>query len=255
MIDFHTHILFDIDDGPSTIEGSVEMARVAVADGTTTIVATPHAPGPGYRCRSSLVLSRLADLQERLVEEDVPLELVPGNELFYDADLVVRLKDGVFLSCGNSRTVLVECPIYGDLPPSFSQLVFDLQVVGYRVVLAHPERINDVRKDPNTLIPLIERGVLMQLTSQALTGEQGRETRKLAETMITHRLAHLIASDAHGASYRPPKLAEARRIAADLVGEEAATALVLDTPRMLLEDEPFEPPEPMEAEKRRGWFW
>jgi len=254
-IDFHTHILFDIDDGPTTIEGSVEMAQVAVADGTTTIVATPHAPGPGYRYRASLVHERVAAVREALDAADIPLEVVAGGELFFDSGLVKRLQEGVFLTCGGSKTVLVECPIYEAMPVGFEQFVFDLQVAGYRVVLAHPERITNVRDNPNMLLPLIERGVLMQLTSQALTGEQGQETRKIAETMVSHYLIHLIASDSHGAKYRPPVLSHAYQCAVELVGEVAATALVADVPRALLDDQPIDMPTPQEVPQRRRWLW
>lgn len=251
MIDFHTHILHDIDDGPNRLKGSVEMARVAVADGTRVIVATPHAPGPGYSYRAELVKSRLADLRKAINKEDIPLEVLPGGELFCDTSLVKHLRNGLFLPCGDSHTVLMECPIYDSLPDEFEQVVTGLQDAGYRVVLAHPERINDVREDPNVLIPFIERGMFAQLTTQALTGEQGEPNKHLASVLLTHNLIHLLASDAHGATYRPPKLSRAYQCAVDLVGEAASNRLVYDTPYALLHDEEVRIPTPVAVEQ--GW--
>lgn len=255
MIDFHTHILHDIDDGPRTLEDSLAMAQAAYEDGTRIVVATPHAPGWNNTYTAERVLDRLAALYEAMAAAQLPLEVVPGGELFYDADLPTRLKAGEFLTCNQSRTVLVECPIYEKMPVGLPQLVFQLQLAGYRIVLAHPERINDVIQDPNTLIPLIERGVLMQLTTQALIGEQGTRAKELAETLVTHNLVHIIASDAHSLPRRPPLLSAARARAAELVGDEAATAMVQDTPHALLHDQPVKLPDPqaVKAQKRRWW--
>ncbi len=243
MIDFHTHILYDIDDGPPTIDESIQMAKMAYNDGTRTIVATPHAPGLGGYSVAK-VHNRVAALREALAEVDIPIEILPSSELFYDADLVENLKAGTLLSCNNTRTILVECPIYEQLPPDFHRVIDDVQRHSYRVVLAHPERIRDVMDDPNTVLPLIERGILMQITSQALTGEQGLRMKDVAEVMLQHNMVHVIASDAHRPTYRPPILSDAVDIATALIGDAAVQALVYDNPRALLDDAPLMVPEP-----------
>src|SRR5262249_62048728 len=113
----------------------------------------------------------------------------------------------------------------------FETALFHLQIACYRVVLAHPERIVEVQQDPNRLLPLIERGVLMQLTAAALLGEQGERLRTTAETLLTHGMAHILASDTHGVPpRRSPLLARARDRAAALRGPQAATALAATTP-------------------------
>ncbi len=254
MIDFHTHILFDIDDGPTTLDGSVEMARIAHANGTHTVVATPHAPSWGRRYSAALVQERVANLRQALDAAGIPLKVLPGNEIFYDADLVQRLKAGDYLTCGGSKTVLIECPLYEALPTGFDQLIFALQVAGYRVVLAHPERISDVRKDPNVLIPIIERGVYTQLTAQTLTDNQTNDTREFAETLLRHNLIHIIASDGHGATYRPPILSAAREHVVGLLGEDAAQRLFEDVARRLLNDELVKVAAPQPVAPRRRWF-
>jgi protein-tyrosine phosphatase len=258
VIDFHIHILPDIDDGPPTLAAALALARLAVDDGIATVVATPHGPtsGQGHRYRVELVQQRLATLRAALREQRIDLEVLPGSELHYHPALVQHLAAGHVLPCGEGRAVLLECP-NSHLPGGLDQLIFELQVAGYRVVLAHPERIKPVRKDPNILIPLIERGVLMQLTADALTGKQGHNLQQATETLLTHGMAHLLATDAHGPPpRRTPHLAEAQQYAATLIGEQAAAALVDDTPAALLRGEMphLAAPYPVPSARRR-WFW
>jgi protein-tyrosine phosphatase len=260
VIDFHVHILPDLDDGPPTLAAALKLARLAVADGIHTLVATPHSPtsGQGQRYSVEGIHERLAALRAALSEQAIPLEIIPGSELHYHPALAQHLAAGGVLPCGDGGAVLLECP-NDYLPGGLDQLIFELQVAGYRVVLAHPERIRPVRKDPNVLLPLIERGVLMQLTADALTGKQGRNLQQAAETLLTHGMAHLLATDAHGPPpRRTPHLAEAREYAATLVGEQAAAALVHETPAALLRGEvppSHIPPRPASVSRRRRWFW
>jgi protein-tyrosine phosphatase len=260
VIDFHAHILPDLDDGPPTLAAALKLARLAVADGIQTLVATPHSPtsGQGHRYSVEGVQQRLTTLRAALAEQAVPLEVLPGSELHYHPALAQHLAAGLVLPCGDGGAVLLECP-NDYLPRGLDQLIFELQIAGYRVVLAHPERIKPVRKDPNLLLPMIERGVLMQLTADALTGKQGRNLQQTAAALLTHGMAHLLSTDAHGPPpRRTPHLAEAQHYAATLVGEQAAAALVHDTPAALLRGETpplLIPPRPVAASRRRRWFW
>lgn len=256
MIDLHCHILPNIDDGPKSIAMSLEMARVALDDGIKTIVATPHGRKSwevGVVYSVDIVHQRLASLQDALAEANLPLEVIAGTELFYEVDLPTRLKAGELLPYGSTRTVLMEMP--NDIVRSaLEQGLFAMQLAGYQVVLAHPERIKIVQADPNILVPLIERGMLMQLTADALTNRQGDAMRRLAELLLTHNMIHVLASDGHGSHLqRMPLISDARRLAADLVGEATATALVQDTPAAILADTPVQlaPPQPV----RRGRWW
>lgn len=257
MIDLHSHILHDIDDGATSLDMSLEMARVAVNDGITTIAATPHGfSGTPVSRRYSVprLRERLDELRTALERERLPLEVVPGTELLSDASLPERLKAGELLPYGDSRTVLLEFPNHAT-PATLEQGIFMLQVAGYRVLLAHPERLRVVQDDPNALISLIERGVFTQLTAEALTGKQGRKLQELSETLVRHALIHVMASDAHGPHVdRMPLLSAARRRAAELIGEAAASALVQHTPAALLSDGPVDVASPQLVQKRR-WFW
>lgn len=259
MIDFHTHILHDLDDGARTLDEALDMARIAVEDGITTIVATPHSPlsSEGHNYSIERIRQRLIELRTALVEADIPLTIVPGTELYYHHELLIHLQKGLVLPCGDHKAVLLECPT-SYLPPGLDQLIFDLQVEGYRVVLAHPERIKSVQKDLNLLLPLVERGVLMQVTASALMGMYGKRMQQVSETMLCHGMAHLLASDAHGApprTNRTPQLAAARARATELAGEDVAAALVEHIPAALLRGQQPELSAPTPVQKRGFWSW
>jgi protein-tyrosine phosphatase len=252
MIDLHSHILHGLDDGARTLEESLAMARLAVADGITVIAATPHSPA-STACliyEPAVIRARTSRLVAALAAEQIALQVVVGTEIACEPVMAEKLARGTLLPYAGTRTVLLEPP-WGRLPANFATAVFTLQLAGYRVLLAHPERLPDVQDDPNVLVPLVERGVLVQLTAQALTGGQGEYMRELAETLLTHGLVHVLASDAHGPPpRRTPALAYARQRATALVGEAVATALVLDTPRALLDGLAVTPPLPQRVSRR-----
>ncbi|HWQ12819.1 MAG TPA: CpsB/CapC family capsule biosynthesis tyrosine phosphatase, partial [Roseiflexaceae bacterium] len=186
MIDLHSHILFGLDDGARSLEDSLAMARIAAADGVRLMAATPHSPA-STACMvydPQVIHAKTAALNRALQAEEIPLEVVAGTEITYAADMAGQLERGLLLPYAGTRAVLLEPP-YAGLPESMGVTLFSLQIAGYRVVLAHPERLPDVQADPNCLVPLIERGVLVQLTAEALTGRQGDYMRRVAETLLT----------------------------------------------------------------------
>ena len=112
-----------------------------------------------------------------------------------------------------------------------------------------------VRRDPNLLYDLVERGVLAQITSGSLTGIFGPQVQATARALVEHRLVHLIASDAHGAEHRAPRLSEAVEAAAEIVGQEIAQAMVVARPQAIVSDQSLtvEPPQHYRPRPRRLW--
>lgn len=251
MIDVHTHILPGLDDGAETLEESVRMAGIAAADGIEALVATPHADET-FGQRQTLLDERLAGLREALAAAGLRLEVMAGCEAFVTPDLGARAAGGGLPGLNGSRYLLVEWPLL--LYPTYAdRALFDLRLKGLVPVLAHVERYRNVQADVNMLVGLIERGVLAQVTAGSLLGQFGSEIQRTAEIILEHDLAHVLASDAHSAAERPPVLACAAARVAQLVGAEAARALVVDVPRALVENRPLEvrPPRPY----RRRLFW
>jgi len=253
VIDLHTHILPALDDGARTLDESLAMARIALADGITSLAATPHDMGtaPNY---PNQVMARMAEVQAAVQEAGIQLHLVLGSELYAVPDLVARLRTGRALTLGSSRYFLLEFPLT-DLPVYAAQLIFEAQVAGFTPIVAHPARNAVIQHDPNRLYDLVTRGVLAQITSGSLTGVFGPQIQTTARVLVEHNLVHLIASDAHGTGPRSPRLSEAVRMAERLVGEEVARAMVTIRPQAILSDEPPAIESPRRYRPPRRWFW
>jgi protein-tyrosine phosphatase len=240
MIDIHTHIIPDLDDGPPDMKTSVGMGRVAAEEGIEAIISTSHsdeASALGFEAMQA----RLLAVQGAWVAEGLDIRLEMGVEIYLRPDTPAALKSGALWTLAGSRYVLVETP-YQPWPTYADQTLFNLQLAGYVPILAHPERYIPIQNDPNRMYALVERGVLAQVTAAALLGGHGPASRRCAETLVRHNLAHFLSSDAHGLTVRRrmPQLREALRVAEGLVGAEAALALVQSNPANILANTPLE---------------
>jgi len=255
MIDIHTHILPGIDDGVQTEDEAVEFARMAVADGVRTMVATPHCKEGSYFNDRSIVVEGVARLRERLAREGVDLELVPGAEVHVCLDLVARIEDGRAPTLAdNGKTLLLELPL-SQPPPALEDVIFNLKLAGLIVVLAHPERIRYFQDDVRRYEEAVRLGAFGQLTTGSLVGTFGEVAREFSEELAAKGLVHVLASDAHNVRRRNPVLTEAVRELVPLVGDTYASAMVDAIPRALLAgEEPAVPEiEPVRS-KTRGSF-
>ena len=230
MIDLHSHLLPGIDDGVRTTAESLDLLRAAHEDGIARIAATPHVR-EDYPTSPAEMELRLAEVCGAAREAAIPVEVLPGGEL--DLEFAARLDDADlrrFGLGGRPSLLLLEFPYLG-WPLQLADLVFDLQLRGFRIVLAHPERNVDVQHEPERLRPLVDSGVVVQLTAASLDGRLGGAPRAAAKRLIDSRLAHLLASDAHAPDVRSVGLSRAREAAGD---DAVARWLTEDVPAALL---------------------
>lgn len=235
VIDLHSHLLPGLDDGAPDFDESIRMARMFVADGTTTLACTPHILPGVYGNDGTGIKIAVAVLQRALSEQGIGLRLVEGADNHIVPDFVSGLKSGRLLTLGGTRYVLVEPP-HHVLPPRIDALFFDILANGYVPLLTHPERMTWIEGNYELLKLLRSRGVLMQLTAGAVTGDFGRRAKYWSERMLDDRVVDIIASDAHGSDRRVPGLSRAFSAAARRVGDAEATHLVLTRPQGILED-------------------
>ena len=205
MIDLHCHVLPGIDDGPSTLEESLEMARAAAAAGTRTIVATPHVSWE-YRNRAETIATLVGELNARLGAEGVALEIRSGAELAMTRIGDLAAGELSRLTLGGGRWLLVEPP-FTVVATGLDLLVADLQRQGYRVLLAHPERCPAFQRDRKMLEGLIDAGALGSLTAGSLGGTFGEPVRRFSLELLADGLIHNVASDAHDPIRRSPSIA------------------------------------------------
>jgi protein-tyrosine phosphatase len=233
LIDLHCHILPAIDDGAESLDISLQMARMACADGITVTACTPHILPSVYDNTGPAIKTAVAELQGALDQAGIPLRLVTGADVHVAPDLAAGLRDGRVPTLNGSRYLLLEPP-HHVLPPNLDDHIFRLHMAGYIAIVTHPERMSWIEASYPLMQRLVHNGVWMQLTAGSLMGRFGRRPRYWAERMLDEGLCHLLATDAHNTTSRPPYLAEAREAAAKRLGEPEATHLVMTRPQGVL---------------------
>lgn len=205
MLDLHTHILPGIDDGPADVAEALELAQACVADGVTTVVATPHAFCTLMDVSPDQRDAALSELLAELRKRKICLDILPGFECRIVDDLVQRicqeprylLPPDIAAAVGEPH-VLIE--LDEDAPIACANSVlFELQLHGITPILAHPERHPDTRRKQADIEAFVANGGKLQITATALTGEEGWRTRHLCERLVRKGLVSSIASDAHSA--------------------------------------------------------
>jgi protein-tyrosine phosphatase len=229
MIDLHCHILPGVDDGARDLETALEMAAMAVADGITVTACTPHIMPGVYDNEASVIRARIDELRNTLAEANVPLQLVVGSDAHMRPDFTSALDRGMVLTLNDSRYVLFEPP-HHVAPPRLEECLFGIQMAGYVPILTHPERLSWIGSRYPLIAHLAKSGIWMQITAGSLSGRFGKHPKYWAERMLGEGLTHILASDAHGCTSRPPLLSEAYELAIALVGREEAANLVVTRP-------------------------
>jgi protein-tyrosine phosphatase len=253
MVDLHSHILPGLDDGAATLKQSLELARVAEAAGIDTIVATPHIRDD-HPFPLELIEDGLHTLRTALREAEIALQVVGGGEL--SITKVTELDDETLASLciGDGNYLLVESP-YTQAPSLLETALFELQVRGFRPVLAHPERSMSFLHDRARLERIVDKGVICSVTAMSLTGAFGTAVRDYTLRLFTDGLVHNIASDAHDATRRAPGFQRALAVLErDLDGASADTSwFTEDTGRAIIEGRDLPAGPPILIGRPKGW--
>jgi len=257
MVDIHCHLLPGVDDGPETLQESVEMAQMALADGISHIVATPHS-NDTYSFDSERNSTLCRELVARL---EGHLHLTTGCDFhlsFENVDAACAAPQRFALNQKNY--LLVEFADFS-LPPILDQALLRLQEAGLRLVVTHPERNPLIRAAPDRLRRWLDGGCYVQITGSSFTGRFGPAAERAALEYLDRGWVHFVASDAHNLDRRPPKLRKAYDLVAARRGAHAARAFFHENPLAAVQGEPLPwTPEPEEVElsspaRRRFFFF
>jgi protein-tyrosine phosphatase len=249
VVDIHSHILPDVDDGPKTWDVSVDICKTAAADGITHMVATPHA-NDRYAYDREHFQELLNELQQKVGNEP---KLLLGCDFHFSYDnLQDALARPTRYAIGNTRYLLVEFSNYS-VPQSTTESLLKLGDHGLTPVITHPERNPILRENLERVIEFAEQGCVIQMTGSALTGFWGERTRRAAQWLLERQAVHVLATDAHDMQKRVPILSGARDAAAEICGEQIANALVEGNPSAIISDQslPYFP-RPVAAGYRKG---
>ena len=209
MIDIHTHILPGIDDGADSLDEAYEMALMAVRSGVKVVIATPHSNqridfGEAERRQQERVFR---ELKQVLIQENVPLRLYHGMEIWSSIDMVEKIKSGKLITLNKTPYVLIEFA-FDEEPWWIEAILEELKGAGLIPIIAHPERYYCVQDEPELLYEWRGRGALAQMNKGSILGRFGREIERTAEILLRKHLFTCIASDAHHAHIRTTDMRE-----------------------------------------------
>ena len=233
MIDTHCHILPNLDDGPTSWDASLQLARALVADGITEVIATPHQLGMFDNADASgQIRSEVDQLNEMLTEAGIDLKVYPGAEIHLDIRLLKLLDSDCLLTLADSPYLLLELPsdVFIDMTP----LILDFAKHSLIPVIAHTERLRFLAKHPAALSRWMDAGAVLQVTAAGLQGDWGSSVKRRAWQMILDGAASLLATDAHDTNARGPRLKEAHAAVSAKLGRHIADRLTIENPKNIL---------------------
>jgi tyrosine-protein phosphatase YwqE len=199
-VDVHSHLLPGIDDGVQTIEQSLALIQEFAELGYRKLITTPHVMGDFYPNTPEIISGKLAEVKQAVLSANIPIQIEAAAEYYLDEHFIDLVGNKAELLTFGDRYVLFEIGFMSE-PLRLKSFIFDLMTLGYRPVLAHPERYMFYHKKIEALQDLIDRGVLLQLNINSITGYYSKEVRKMAEKLIDNKMIHFIGSDCHNQNH------------------------------------------------------
>jgi protein-tyrosine phosphatase len=235
MVDIHCHILPSLDDGAESLEISCAMAEMAIEDGVTHVIGTPHA-SQNHNFVPELVRERRDELQARF---EGRLVLATGCDFHLSFENIQDIRQNPSRFTLNQKNyLLVEFADYS-IPASLDQALHEMQLAGLRPIVTHPERNPLIRAQPERLHKWLQQGCYVQVTAQSLLGKFGKSAQEMTEQWLDEGAVHFVASDAHNVTSRPLRLKAAFDLLAKARGERVAQALLVDNPLAAFEGRPL----------------
>jgi len=230
FIDIHCHILPGVDDGPETVEESLEMVEMAAESGTSHIFCTPHVYPEVYDTNQDSIKRAVGELTSELSNR---VKLFFGGDVRIVPDLIERLEKQEVPTLNGSPYLLIEFPSQ-IIPHYTGRLIFNLRRQGLIPIVTHPERCACFARDFTALQVLRDQGCMFQLTAMSLLKDVTKQLRKVAYTMIENGFADFIASDGHSTRHRAPVLSKAYDEIRRRFSQNLAEELFFENPQKIL---------------------
>ena len=260
MVDIHCHILPGLDDGADTLETSIQMAEMAIAEGITHVVGTPHA-NSHFKFDPEVIRQRRDELQAAVGDR---LKLATGCDFHLNYENLQDLEKNLQkYTIHQKNYLLVEFAEFS-IPPSMDDTMHHLHLLGLSPIITHPERNPMLRAKPERIYRWLHQGSYVQITGQSILGRFGSAAQAAAKQWLDEDRVHFVASDAHNMRSRPLQLRAAYDAVAERRGEAVAQALFQDNPLAAFEGRglPYEPEQPnpdakppQYKKRKRFWFF
>lgn len=241
MIDIHSHIIFDVDDGPKTLEDSRRLLEESYRQGVRTIISTSHRRKGMFETPEEKIAANFKQVQDLAKQVADDLTVLYGAEIYYTSDILKKLEEGTFPSLGGTKYVLIEFSMntpYKDIHSALGNVIR----LGMTPVVAHIERYHCLENDEDKVSELINMGCYMQVNSSnvlkpKLFGDRYKFMKKRVQFFLERDLVHFVASDMHNLDDRPPYMQKAYQIVAKKYGAERAEELFKTNQEILLNNE------------------
>lgn len=209
MIDIHSHIINNVDDGAKNLDMALDMIRLSEESGMQGIVATPHFLNGIYNFEYDEIVECLDQLRVDAKKSNINIPIYIGQEVYYSENIIEYYLDKIIGTINNSRYMLIEFPMADFDIDEILNNIYELQIRGIVPIIAHPERYKVFLKKPALINKFIEEGFLFQVNAGSLTGHFGRDVKKLAMTYLENRIYSFIGSDGHRALGRNTDMRDA----------------------------------------------
>lgn len=253
MIDIHCHILPNVDDGSESLEESIAMAKIAESEGITKIVNTSHCHFDFKYKKGNELKLELEKFNQALKEENINIEVLLGNELYYTSDLIERFNELDFFSMNNSKYILMEfSPI--NFPKNIEDVIYEIKIRGYIPIIAHAERYKQVQEDVNIVLDCIKEGALIQVNSSSILGKNGEKAEDTSKKLLDNNMVHFVATDAHSSNRRRPLIKDSYNYILKNYGKEVSEKLFIENPTAVIENRDISILNPTKYEEKRSFL-
>lgn len=196
MIDIHTHLIPNVDDGSKKVEDTFKIFEEAENVGFTDIILTSHYMEGYYEPKAEELVFWKDKLQEVLEKNNKKLKLHSGMEIYISEQLDELIKDKKLLMLANSKYILIELPMSTNIK-YLDHIIYFLEAIGVKLILAHPERYKNVQENPNLVEEYIQKGCLIQCNYGSILGQYGKEAKSTIKHLLKKDLVHFMATDCH----------------------------------------------------------
>lgn len=233
MIDVHSHILPNIDDGSRSIDETFNLIKEAKEAGFEGIICTSHYMENYYETDRPEREVWINAIHENLKNKNIEMNLYLGNEIYMSDNIIKLLEDGKATTMNDTSYVLFELPLNAE-PMNLYDMVYEMQQYRIVPILAHPERYSFVQTDPELIYDLIDKGVLMQANYGSIVGQYGKKAQMIVQKFLENNMIHMLGTDAHRQNTIYPKIPEILVELKSLIGEEKLNELTTINPELVI---------------------
>ena len=247
MIDFHTHILPNIDDGARSIEETFNLIKEAKNAGFESIISTSHYMENYYETDTPEREVWVNAIYENLKAKNIDIKLYLGNEIYMTDNIIKLLEEGKASTINDTSYVLFEMPLNIE-PMNLYDMVYEMIQCKLVPVLAHPERYTFVQQEPELIYDLIQKGVLMQANYGSIIGQYGKKAQMIVKKFFENNMIHFLGTDVHRQNTIYTKMPEILEELGSLIGEDKLEELTTTNPGLALRNKKIEISEPYPIE-------